>query len=251
MTDPTGQNRIDRARTTYPDGEAAAPRAHGPMRTESASAFPVGTEAERPVPVRDEQVRATALDSGEARGGRRDRIPASQGLGGVRWGAVFFGWLCATGVAVLLVAIVAATGTAIGLTQSNVNAVANGAVDNANTVSLAGAIALLVVLAVAYLSGGFVAARMARFSGKSQGAGVWGLGLVITVLVALGGLLLGSAYDVLARLNLPRIPVDEGTATTGAIITLLAIMLVTLLAAVVGGALGDRYHRRLDEIDLR
>ena len=51
---------------------------------------------------------------------------------------------------------------------------------------------------------------------------------------------------MLEQLNLPRIPVDEGTATTAGIITLVAILLVTLLGAVLGGKLGDRYHRRVD-----
>ena len=172
-------------------------------------------------------------------------------LGGIRWGAVFFGWLCATGVAVLLIAIVAATGTAIGLTESTVDQVVEGAVGNASTISVGGAIALVVILAISYLAGGYVAARMARFSGRSQGFAVWVVGLVITILVALGGVLLGSAYDVLARLDLPRIPIDEGSATTGGVITLVAILVATLLAGVLGGSLGDRYHRRLDEIDLR
>ena len=117
--------------------------------------------------------------------------------------------------------------------------------------SLGGAIALVVVLGSGYLAGGYVAARMARFSGRSQGFAVWVVGLVVTLLVALGGVVLGSAYDVLARLDLPRIPIDEGTATVGGVLTLLAILVVTLIAAVVGGALGDRYHRWLDEIDLR
>jgi hypothetical protein len=182
------------------------------------------------------------------RNGERDRRDR---LGGVRWGAVFFGWLCATGVAVLLVALLAATGTAIGLTESSVDDVVDGAVGNAGAISLAGAIGVVIVLALSYLAGGHVAARMARFSGRTQGFAVWVLGLIITLVVALAGVVLGSAYDVLARLDLPRIPVDEGTATTGGIVTLLAVLLVTLLAAVLGGSLGDRYHRRLDEIDRR
>lgn len=181
---------------------------------------------------------------------RADRDRRADLLGGVRWGAVFFGWLCATGVAVLLVALLAGTGTAIGLTEASVDDVVDSAAGNAGTVSLAGAIGIVVVLAVGYLAGGYVAARMARFSGRAQGVAVWVLGLVITILVALVGLLLGSAYDVLARLDLPRIPIDEGTATTGGVITLLAVLLVTLLAAVLGGHLGDRFHRRIDEIDL-
>ena len=164
---------------------------------------------------------------------------------------MFFGWLCATGLAVLLVAVVTATGMAIGLTESGVDNVADDAVGNAQTISFAGAIALVVILALNYLAGGYVAARMSRFSGRSQGVAVWLLGVVVTVLVALGGVLLGTRYDVLARLDMPRIPIDEGTATSGGIITLVAILAVTLLAAILGGDLGDRYHRRLDEIDLR
>ena len=58
--------------------------------------------------------------------------------------------------------------------------------------------------------------------------------------------LLGAQYNVLQQLNLPRIPIDEGTATTAGIITLVAILLVTLLGAVLGGKLGERYHRKVD-----
>ena len=58
--------------------------------------------------------------------------------------------------------------------------------------------------------------------------------------------ILGAQYNVLQQLNLPRIPIDEGTATTAGIITLVAILLVTLLGAVLGGKLGERYHRKVD-----
>jgi hypothetical protein len=67
------------------------------------------------------------------------------------------------------------------------------------------------------------------------------------VLVLAGvGVGLGSEYNVLQQLNLPRIPIDEGTATTAGIITLVAILVVTLVGAVLGGKLGDRYHRKVD-----
>jgi MFS family permease len=51
---------------------------------------------------------------------------------------------------------------------------------------------------------------------------------------------------VLQQLDLPRIPIDEGTATTGGIIALVAVLLVTLLGAILGGKLGDRFHRKVD-----
>jgi len=50
------------------------------------------------------------------------------------------------------------------------------------TVGWIGAIALLVVLFVAYFSGGYVAGRMARFNGLKQGLAVWVWALVIAML---------------------------------------------------------------------
>ena len=51
---------------------------------------------------------------------------------------------------------------------------------------------------------------------------------------------------MLQQLNLPRIPISEGTATTAGIISLVAILVATLLGAVLGGKLGERYHRKID-----
>ena len=49
-----------------------------------------------------------------------------------------------------------------------------------------------------------------------------------------------------SKLDLPRIPVDEGSLATGAGIALGAVLLVTLLAAILGGMAGQRYHTRVD-----
>jgi hypothetical protein len=75
---------------------------------------------------------------------------------------------------------------------------------------------------------------------------VWVIGLVVVLVLAAAGVILGSQYNVLQQLNLPRIPIDEGTATTAGIITLVAILVVTLVGAVLGGKMGDRYHRKID-----
>ncbi len=52
---------------------------------------------------------------------------------------------------------------------------------------------------------------------------------------------------MLSQLNLPRIPVDEGTLTTGGLIALAAIVIGTLLAAMAGGKQGTHYHRKIDK----
>ena len=123
---------------------------------------------------------------------------------------------------------------------------AGEATANASGIGIGGGIALLVVLFLAYLAGGYVAGRMARFDGVRQGIAVWVIGLLVVLLLAVLGLVFGSQFNVLAQLNLPRIPIDEGTATTAGIVTLVAILLVTLLGAVIGGKVGEHYHRKVD-----
>jgi hypothetical protein len=166
--------------------------------------------------------------------------------GGLNWGSAFFGWLVAIGVASLLTAILSAAGTAIGLTSTSPSQAGDQASSNAGTVGIVGGIVLLVILGLAYYAGGYVAGRMSRFNGPRQGLGVWLIGLIVTVVLAVAGVLLGAKYNVLSQLNLPRIPVDEGSLTAGGLIALLAIVAVTLLAAMAGGKQGTHYHRKID-----
>jgi uncharacterized membrane protein YfcA len=91
---------------------------------------------------------------------------------------------------------------------------------------------------------------MARFDGVRQGIAVWVIGLLVVIALAVLGLVLGSKYNVLQSLNLPRIPIGEGTATTAGIIALVAVLVVTLVGAILGGRLGERYHRRIDRVGL-
>jgi len=187
----------------------------------------------------------TASGARASKGAARDAVDAQhQRFGGIKWGAAFFGWLSANGLAVLLVALLSAAGVAIGLTQGVPTT--GEATKNAGAIGIGGGIALLVLLFLAYLAGGYVAGRMARFDGVRQGVAVWLIGLIVVLLLALAGAVLGAQYNVLEQLNLPRIPVDEGTATTAGIITLVAILAATLIGAVVGGKLGDRFHRKID-----
>jgi hypothetical protein len=169
-------------------------------------------------------------------------------FGGINWGSAFFGYLVAVGMAAILTAILAATGAAIGLTEgvkaSDVNS------SNADTVSLVGGILLLAVLLLAFYFGGYVAGRMSRFDGGRQGIGVWVVGLVVAIVLAILGAIGGAKYNVLSQLNLPRIPIDEGKLTTGGVIALVAGVIGTILTAIFGGKAGEIYHRRVDRVGL-
>jgi hypothetical protein len=180
---------------------------------------------------------------------RRDgQAVAHERFGGINWGAAFFGWLAANGLTVLLLALLAAAGAAIGLTQTSPQQAASQANSQPGVIGLGGALALLLVLAIGYFAGGYVAGRMSRFDGHRQGLGVWIMGLLVTILLAVAGAVLGDKYNVLAQLNLPRIPVSEGTLGTAGLIALIAVLIVTLLASVLGGRTGQRYHYRVDRV---
>ncbi len=162
--------------------------------------------------------------------------------GGINWGASFFGWLVAVGVAALLTAILAAAGAALDLTTTTTSDLAGAAEE----LSLAGAIALLAALLIAYYAGGYVAGRMSRFDGARQGLGTWAIGLIVTVGLAAAALILGDEYNVLEQLNMPSLPVGDEEFTTGGIIALAAIVLGTIVAAMAGGKVGERYHKKVD-----
>jgi hypothetical protein len=168
-------------------------------------------------------------------------------FGGISWGSTFFGWLSAAGLTALLAGLLGATGA--GLALNKVGDDATGS--KAETIGIAGGIGLLVILALAYYCGGYVAGRMARFDGARQGLGVWLWGLIAAVAVAVLAVIGGSKYNLLDALNLPRIPVDSGSLTTAGLIALIASLVVTFLAATIGGKAGERFHRKVDRVGAR
>jgi hypothetical protein len=176
-----------------------------------------------------------ALDTMRAR--QRDRF------GGIQWGADFFGWLCAIGLASLLTAALVGAGVALGLSTNDATNP-----DAAPQIGLGGGIALIVALAIAWFCGGYVAGRMARFDGARQGLGVWLWTLLSAVVIAVVALIGGSEYDVYQRLNLPRIAIGDSTLNTGGVIAGVVAVVATLLFAVLGGKAGERFHKRVDRV---
>ncbi|WP_185446668.1 hypothetical protein [Kribbella qitaiheensis] len=209
-------------RTSVQEPVAAAPGVEAPD--------PVATEDERRATHRANIKTSTAAEVD----------PAYRGF---KSGAAFFGWLIAVGLTVLItgiiVAVVAAVDYAVTFEQSTFDR-------HAGTIAIATAAVVIVMLTIAFYNGGYVAGRLARFDGARQAFGVWAIGLVV-VLIAIGlGALADSQYDLVNRLDLPSVPIADETLATGSVIAAGALLLVTLLAAIVGGKAGQRYHRRID-----
>ena len=193
-----------------------------------------------------ERPAARALDGSREQddAGSIDRARQREEFGGFNWGAAFFGWLVAVGITALLTALLSAAGAAIGLTQLS----GSEARSSADTLSIVGGILVILVLAIGYYAGGYVAGRMSRFDGGRQGLGVWVIGLVVTLILAAVGAIAGSEYNLLGQLNLPRIPIDEGSLATGAAIALVIVLVATLVAAMAGGKVGQAYHCKVDRV---
>jgi len=171
--------------------------------------------------------------------------------GGVKVGLAFFGWLTATGTAVMLTAFAVFAGTVVSVaTSTDLRSAASQAAHDPKTAGTIGAV-LLIVLFVAYYCGGYVAGRMARFHGLRQGMAVWLWAVLITAVMAVLAAVAGSQYDVLSRLNsFPRIPVSAGDLTTGGLIALVVVAAGSLAGALLGGQAGMVFHRKVDRAGL-
>ncbi|HET6737299.1 MAG TPA: hypothetical protein VFH76_00140 [Kribbella sp.] len=157
-------------------------------------------------------------------------------------GAAFYGWLVALGMVALLTVVVGAAAAAVDYAVTFNWNDAKGSADTAGTIGIVSGAILLLILAIAYYNGGYVAGRLARSAGARHGFGVWLIGVVVTAVVAALAALAGSEYDVLDRMGLP---IADRTLTTGGLVAAGAALLITLLAAMIGGKAGQRYHRTI------
>ncbi|GAC1597761.1 MAG: hypothetical protein NVS3B21_22620 [Acidimicrobiales bacterium] len=158
-------------------------------------------------------------------------------FGGLDTGATISGAFAALGLTVLLGGVLAGAGRVVYV---------NGLRD-APAATTGSVIAGLAVLLVAFLVGGWVAGRMARYDGGRNGmvTAVW------FVLFAAGtsatGALLGQSYNVFSGDRLPQWFTDSAR-TPEAVLSAAVAFLVMVGAGFVGGLVGGRYHRRVDRL---
>jgi hypothetical protein len=159
-------------------------------------------------------------------------------FGGLDLPAGLIGMLTALASAVLLAGL---AGAAIGVVGYQTGLDGDDVAD-ISTASLIGGIAILFV---AYLIGGWAAGRMARYDGARNGlmTGVWTIVLAAILSALAAGF--GDEYDVLRNVDLPQW-FDRDAITARAIVSGAVAIAAMLVAGLIGGAWGERYHRRAD-----
>ncbi|PRY70271.1 hypothetical protein B0I08_101401 [Glaciihabitans tibetensis] len=177
------------------------------------------------------------------------RVPGRQRAewGGTLLGAACLGWLAAAGASIFMTDFVVAAGTAvrIGTATAVTTPGGIGELTTNGPMGITGAVSLFGIHFLAYCMGGYVAGRISRFSGATQGFLVWVVSLVVAVLIAALTTTAGGQYNVLAELSVfPRLPVGEGVLSPATAITVVLVTIVSLVGAVIGGALGNEFYRR-------
>lgn len=165
-------------------------------------------------------------------------------FGGFDTPATLTGMLAALGTIVFLGALVTAGATALDLQTDTIDLEGN-----VQDVAIGSAIAGLVVVFVALFVGGWAAGRIARYNGIINGIGtaLWML-LLIAAVSALGAFA-DTEYDVFQEVVLPDLTAqltgDE--VTTATIVAGVVLLLAIFGGGALGGAVGDAYHRRVDD----
>ena len=169
-------------------------------------------------------------------------------FGGVKVGSAFFGWLTATATFAILTGLVTIVGVVLGLDVRNPMLFARELPLDLQAIGWIGVGTLLVLLFAAYYCGGYVAGRMARFSGAAQGIAVWVWTIAIGILLAVVGFVFGRFDESTGVGVLGRIPIPEDLLTIAGIAAAVVLAAVTLGGAILGGVVGVRCHRRVDHV---
>ena len=173
----------------------------------------------------------------------RQRTPLDR-YRGFDWLATFLGFAVATFFTTVLLGIVGvivgSVGYQLGAEVPQIGGSISGATQRLGLGAVGGSILALIV---AYFIGGYTAGRLARYDGMRNGAGIVAWAVLFAIILGALGALLGSRFNVSSQLHLN---VSLSSLSTAGLISLALTLLVTLVAAGLGGWLGGHYHKRVD-----
>ncbi|HET7486321.1 MAG TPA: hypothetical protein VFJ85_00230 [Acidimicrobiales bacterium] len=179
--------------------------------------------------------RATATDPVETRGDRA-ALAAHAGLGRISAASVLAGTLAAFGAFAVLAAGVAAAARAAGFDTHR-------SAGQWHDIGAAGGAAAAVLLLLCFVFGGYVAGRMARRAGSTNGLLVFLLGVVVAG--GLVGLVIADWGGVARNLRDAGIPTAAGQWRDVGVLAGLGSLVAMLVGALLGGAWGERWHTKL------
>lgn len=161
--------------------------------------------------------------------------------GGVSGGAILTGVVVAFGAMFLLSAIIGGILTALGVAETDITR--GEAID----AGIGAGMAFVVAQFLSYLWGGYTAGRMGRGAGIANGILVPITALVLALLTGL----IVSGLGATANLNLPftenRLPLENDYLVSWGIGIAVASLIAMFIGAAVGGALGARWHTKLEK----
>ncbi len=172
--------------------------------------------------------------------GRRERLAVAEeaGLGRVSGTSVLAGILVAYGAFALVAGLTAAVLEAV-----NVNVDLSG--EDLRRAGTAGGIVLGAVLFISWLFGGYVAGRMARRAGTTQGLVVFLFGILLAIAAAAVVEASGGTEEVVRRLRSLGVPTSADQWRQIGTVAGIASLAGMLLGAVLGGTMGERWHTKL------
>jgi len=162
--------------------------------------------------------------------------------GGIDWLASFIG-------CVIAIVSVGVLGLILGLVLTPLGLSLDLGGAQLQTAAIIGLVLVGLALFFAYLFGGYVAGRLARFDGGRNGAMTVLWGILLTAILALvplvGGAAFGPLQDTVQNAVIPAVGDLRGLGLIGLGIVAGALLL-ELLGGFIGGRMGSRYHTRID-----
>lgn len=183
---------------------------------------------------------ARPLSAEDVRAAQKRRFGGMQLLPGL------FGWLAALSVSGVLLLASGLFGPQWGIETANGigRALDHGLLNPQDSAGWLALIVFAMIEFLALLGGGYVAGRMARFSGVAQGVSVWLWSLLARAIASVAALLwadtVGLAPQSLAAQSV------IGPVLGWGLVALAAVVVLDLVAAILGGMWGMRYHRKVD-----